>query len=166
MEPLWAKEGYDSHSRAVNDLVSRYADMLFRIASLRLSSRADAEDAVQTVFLTYLTKRKLFASDEHCKAWLIRVVINLCHNINKRNSARRTESLEVLSGETPAEETSTVLREIMALSPHYRDVIYLHYYEGYKLREIARLLRKNESTVGTWLVRAREQLKLQLTGDE
>lgn len=53
----------------------------------------------------------------------------------------------------------------MTLPSKYRDVIYLYYYEGYKINEIAKILNKNENTIHTWMKRAREKLKDIIGGD-
>ena len=52
----------------------------------------------------------------------------------------------------------------MKLPQEYRTVIYLFYYEGYKVKEISEMMNKTEGTIKTWLFRAREQLKNELEG--
>ena len=52
----------------------------------------------------------------------------------------------------------------MNLPQEYRTVIYLFYYEGYKVKEISEMMNKTEGTIKTWLFRAREQLKNELEG--
>ena len=57
---------------------------------------------------------------------------------------------------------SELFRQVMALPPKYRAAVYLHYYEGYSVKEIGALLGAKASTVQTWLMRARGQLKTKL----
>ena len=57
-----------------------------------------------------------------------------------------------------------VLEEVKRLPEDYQTVIYLYYYEGYKVNEIAKMISKKEGTVKTWLYRAREILKEKLKG--
>ena len=52
-----------------------------------------------------------------------------------------------------------MLHEVMVLEPKYRLSIYLYYYEGYSVREVAQIMRTRESTVQTWLQRGREKLR-------
>lgn len=75
--------------------------------------------------------------------------------------------LEELSEQTAAlpEQDREVLEAVLALPSKYKDVVYLHYYEGYSAAEIGRILNKNVNTVYTLLSRAREQLKQTLGGD-
>ena len=54
----------------------------------------------------------------------------------------------------------------MALEPKYRLSIYLYYYEGCSVREVAQALHAKESTVQTWLQRAREKLRVSLTDEK
>lgn len=63
----------------------------------------------------------------------------------------------------PKEETG-VMEAVLALPQNYRNVIYLHYYEGYSINEISEILHKKPATVGTWLARGRAALKNTLKG--
>ena len=56
-------------------------------------------------------------------------------------------------------EECEILNEISKLKPEYRNTIYLYYYEGYKINEIAKILDLNENTVSSNLTRARKKLK-------
>ena len=64
----------------IGELVDKYGNMLLRIAFSYLKSKADAEDAVQDVFLQVVEKEPAFNDENHEKAWLIRTVINICKN--------------------------------------------------------------------------------------
>ena len=59
-----------------------------------------------------------------------------------------------------------MLAAVMALKPKYRLCVYLYYYEDWSVREVARALEARESTVQTWLARAREKLKQTLSGEQ
>ena len=67
---------------------------------------------------------------------------------------------ETAAFDQPAQ--TELFRQVMALPPKYRAAVYLHYYEGYSVKEIAGLLEAKTSTVQTWLMRARGQLKTKL----
>ena len=60
-------------------VIRRYSDMVYRLAFARTGNRSDAEDLYQEVFLRYLTRAPAFTSEEHRKAWLLRVAVN-CAN--------------------------------------------------------------------------------------
>lgn len=130
-------------------------------------NHADTEDIFQTVFLKYALWDAPFESEAHEKAWFIRVTLNACKDLLKSFFRSRTVSLEGLPdlAAQAAPEYSPVLEAVLALPQKYRDVIYLHYYEGYTAAEIGSILKKNTNTIYTLLSRAREQLRETLGGD-
>ena len=149
----------------VNRAVEQYADMILRLCTVSLKNLQDAEDVLQTVFLKYALSREAFQSAEHEKAWLIRVASNQCKDVLKSFFRRHTVSLE--EAELPWTEPAQldVLEAVRALPKAYREVIYLHFYEGYTAPEIARILRKNPNTIYTHLFRAKAMLKEALGGE-
>ncbi len=151
----------------VNRAVEQYADTVRRICLVRLKNYADTEDIFQTVFVKYLLHTAPFASPEHERAWIIRVTINACKDLLRSVFRRRTLSLEEVAEQpAPADEYRAVLQAVQALPAAYRDVVYLHYYEGYTAPEIAGILGKNVNTVYTRLTRARGLLRRTLGGDD
>lgn len=150
----------------VNDAIDRYSDMVLRLCMAYLKNSADAEDIFQTVFLKYAMHPKCFSNSDHEKAWLIRVTINACKDLMKSFFRSRTISLEELKDYTPSatQEAYVVLEAVWALPKQYRDVIYLHFYEGYTAPEIAGILKRNPNTVYTHLHKGKELLKEALGG--
>lgn len=144
--------------------VQHYADMVFRLAYSYLKSRADAEDVMQETLLKLYTERTDFDTPEHRRYWVVRVAVNECKKILRSPWRRRTGPLEEVPEtavfDTPAQ--TELFRQVMALPPKYRAAIYLHYYEGCPVREVAAAMNANPSTVQTWLMRARGQLKTKL----
>lgn len=138
-------------------IVDQYTNMLLRIAYQNLKHSVDAEDVVQEVFMK-LIKQPEFQDEQHLKAWLIRVTINLCKDFNKSAWRRKIEPLTDIM-EPLQEEQQNVLDEVFKLPEHYRNVIYLYYYEDYSVHEIADILHKKENTVRSQLTRAKRKLK-------
>ena len=132
-------------NESIQQAVIHYSDSLIKIAFTYLKSVADAEEAVQDVFLTYLQKSPVFASREHQKAWLIRAVINRSKNMLKNAWLKRrspiTDDLSYLQ-----EEEQTIMQEVLSLDKKYRLPIHLHYYEGYSIEEIAHILQAKPAT--------------------
>ena len=152
----------------VNRAIERYADTVRRIYMLHLKNRADTEDIFQTVFLKYLLHTAPFADDEHEKAWLIRVTINACRDLLRSFFRSRTVPLDAVAeqaAELPPDHRE-VLDAVLSLPQKYKDVVYLHYYEGYAAPEIGRILGKNVNTVYTLLNRAKQQLREKLGGED
>ncbi|WP_459129274.1 RNA polymerase sigma factor [Guggenheimella bovis] len=135
-------------------VIDKYSDMVYRIAFQAVGTKADAEDITQDVFLRLLeddTER----SEEHLKAWLIRVTVNRTKDFFRSRWNQRME----LSEEQIKVEHREAFSELNELEGEERTLIYLFYYEGYKQREIAEILGLNPSTVGTKIQRAKEKLK-------
>lgn len=151
-----------------NEAVERYADLVRRLCMIHLKNHADTEDIFQTVFLKYLTSTTVFESREHEKAWIIRVTLNACRDLLRSFFRSRTVSLDTLLDQPVdlAPAHSEVLEAVLSLPAQYRDVVYLHYYEGYTVPEIGKILGKNENTIYTRLTRARGLLKEKLGGDD
>ncbi len=148
------------------EAVARYAASLYRLAYTHLRAPADAEDAVQDVFLRYLRHAPHFESDEHERAWLIRVTVNRCRDILRAAKFRLHAELDDRMPEPDTvDETTALLAAVLALPEKYRTPIHLYYYEGYAIAEIASILRIPAATVGTRLARGRKLLYTALTED-
>lgn len=161
------QEGPTPVNNDLDALFATYGDMIYRLALVRTRSAADAEDVVQEVFLRCLKNNPSFESAEHQKAWLLKVTLN-CSKSLLGSAFRRHSVPENAMGELPveAEETdSTVNDAVSRLPEKYRTAIHLYYYESYSVKEIAKIMRTTESTVKSWLHRARGMLKDALGGD-
>ena len=140
--------------------VERYSDTVYRAAMHNCSRAADAEDVVQDVYEKLLRYPGNFESEEHLKAWLLRVTINRCHDLTRASYQKDTELDETIPA--PAQADGSVVDAVRALPDNYRDAIYLHYYEGYTAAEIGRLLGAPANTVLSWLRRGRGLLHTML----
>lgn len=139
-------------------MVETYSPMLLRAALTRVSTPADAEDAVQDVFLRVLTHAPRFRDREHEKAWLLRSALNRASDLRRR---RRDDAPldEVQDAAAESPDYGPLLSAVRSLPEAYSAVIHLYYYEGYSIKEIARLLALPVPTVGTRLARGRERLR-------
>ena len=133
---------------------------------VHLKNYSDTDDIFQTVFLKYVLHSKPFESEEHEKAWIIRVTVNACKDLLKSVFRSQTVPLDTLIETPQAQELqhTELLGAVLSLPPKYKDVVYLYYYEGYSAEEISRILKKNVNTVYTLLTRARKILKKELEG--
>lgn len=136
--------------------VRRYSRAVQSLAFVYLKCRFDAEDAAQDVFVTYFRKAPKFATAQKEKSWLMTVTANRCKSMLRVR--RQEEELTDELGYLPPEE-SGVMRAVLQLEEKYRIPIHLHYYEGYSLAEIGKLLHASTGTVASWLSRGRGQLK-------
>jgi len=146
------------------EAVRIYADMVYRLAFSQVRNKSDADDIFQEVFLRYLKKLPRFGSEEHRKAWLIRVTVNCAKKHWSSAWNKRVVALEDNLASPPPEENG-LSEALERLPPKYRAVIHLFYYEGYKVEQIGRILKLRQSTVRTRLTRARVQLGAMLKGE-
>ena len=145
-------------------IVRTYADMVYRIACRYVKNSIDADDVFSEVFLAYFKKERTFESEDHRKAWLIRVTINCAKDLLEQQSR-----LQPLREEWVADQASATADAYMdlhaaieKLRPEYREVIKLFYLDDLPVKQIALVLEKNENTVKTQLSRARDELKAML----
>lgn len=148
----------------VNRIIDLYADTVIRICMLHLRNESDAEDIFQTVCIKYMHHDGTFENAEHEKAWLIRVTINACKDLQRSFFYSRTVSLETAYSyaQPISDEHREVLDAVLGLPLKYRQVILLHFYEEYTVPQIAKILDKNENTVYTHLNRAKKLLRKRL----
>ena len=148
------------------EICTKYGDRLYAAAFNITRQRQAAEDAVQEALLRLYKSNKEFESEEHVNAWLIRVTINIakstCTSFWHRNRVPYEDYME----EIPFEDDSDrdLMEAVLSLPDKYRIIVHLHYYEGYKTREIADTLKLSENTVKTRLLQSRKLLKTKLEG--
>ncbi len=144
----------------ITEIYESYKNTVYRLALVYLTSQAEAEDAVQDVFLKLLTHGRGIPP-EKMRSWLLTVTANLCRD---RLRAGKRHPVEELPEELPdaGYTESDLVTEVMARPEGEREVIHLFYYEGYSVKEIARILGISGTAVTTRLSRARKHLKERL----
>lgn len=145
----------------LREKIEQYSPMVYRLAFSLVKCRSDADDIHQEVFIRYIINSPTFESENHEKAWLIRVTTNLCKNWWKTAWKRKVISLSEYkeqAQESSIEEGITLIEMVKTLPQKYRVVIHLFYYEEMSITEIAKALDMKEATVRTQLTRARKQL--------
>ncbi len=142
-------------------VIEKYKQNLYAAAFSVCRSPEDSEDAVQDAFIKYHTSVKEFETEEHLRAWLIRITVNRAKDIASSYRRRNSVPLEEYTASVPFEtqEESELFTAVMSLGEKYRTVIHLFYYEDYKIEEIAEILGKSPGAVKSRLSRARQQLK-------
>ena len=146
---------------SVDVLIDKYKNNLYVIAFNICKNVQDSEDVVQDTFIQYISLKKDFETEQHIRAWLIRVAINKAKNKNKtffrRNILPLEDYMDTLTFES--DESSELFEKVMGLSEKFRIVIHLFYYEDYSIKEISNILRISESNVKVRLSRGRMLLK-------
>ena len=150
----------------IEEKVRKYSNMVYRLAFSILKNEADSEDIYQETFIEFYKNIRKLKSEEHEKAWLIRVTINNCNMLLRKQKTRREDEITEEIEDTKIEKNNDVFEIVNKLPEKYRIVIYLFYYEGYKASEISKILNDNEGTIKSRLSRAREFLKKMIKEDD
>jgi RNA polymerase sigma-70 factor (ECF subfamily) len=160
-------------------IVRRYTPVVYSLALRTLANRADAEDAVQEIFLKVFSSLGRFDSSRGFYSWIYTIALNYLRSALRRPSFRRRQDLPVeeevvampeeLGPEAKAVETETrrlVERAVGTLGPVQRRVFVLRQFQGLSTAETARLLGLPQNTVKTHLRRARQLVAGVLSADE
>lgn len=139
-------------------LVEEFSDTVTRLCIVHTGNYADAEDCYQNVFF------KLFKALEkgeipNPKAWIIKVTLNECRSVLRYRLRKNTVDLNEVTSAAEDKHEYEMLDLVFRLPPKYRDVIYLHYYEGLSVEEISEATKTNVNTVKSQLKRGREKLR-------
>lgn len=149
--------------KLAEDIMQEYGNMIFRLAYASMRNRADAQDVLQDVLVSFIKNNPDFDNENHVKAWLIKTTANRCKNMHLSAWFRLKSDVEgfdiVYEDKSPREDILTAINQ---LSANERLLIHLFYYEEYTSAEIAELLHKNENTIRSQLARARKKLKTDL----
>jgi len=142
----------------MENVIKVYSTMVYRLAFSQTRNKSDADDIYQEVFLRYIRKKPQFETEEHKKAWFIRVTINCCKKMWVSAWIRKMAPIdETIVFET--KEETNLHYELQKLPMKYRAVIHLFYYEDLSVEEISEILNQKPSTIRTQLTRARYKLK-------
>lgn len=141
-----------------------YKTMIFRISYSYLGNRQDCEDIMQDVFIKLCYNAPAFLTEEDEKRWLIRITINLCKNHLKSYWRRNIRNLDELGDayDYAQEHKDDIMLDVLRLPEKYKIVIQLHYFSGYKIKEISDFLKVSEGAVKMRLKRARKLLKIEM----
>lgn len=150
--------------KTFDEIYNRNIDAVYKVCFMYVKNKHDAEDLTQTTFLKYYKSNKVFESEQHEKNWFLLTASNTCKNHFKtwwNKSTLLTEDFTIATNDLNKEN----LEIILTLPNKYKMLIYLYYYEGYKSKEIAKMLNKNESTIRSDLHKAKKILKEKLRSE-
>ena len=141
-------------------IVDRYGRLVYGIAMAHMKHKQDAEDVFQDVFLTYVRKKPVFASEEAAGAWFARTTINHCRMLWRSKGRHAAAVLDESSDLAAQEAEDGALRDAVDRLPDaLRKVILMYYYTGLSAGEIAKALHISENAVRVRMSRARKELE-------
>lgn len=147
------------NERELTEIYQRQVRTVYAVALSHGLQHADCEDITHECFIRLLKSKTRFHNNKHEKAWFIVTSGNLCKNLLKSKNYQQVEIQEWDAITDPRDQTDDVFRAVLQLPERLRLPVHLFYYEGYKSREIAEFLARNESTVRNQLAEARALLK-------
>ncbi|MBR1855407.1 MAG: sigma-70 family RNA polymerase sigma factor [Lachnospiraceae bacterium] len=151
---------------AFAELIRQQESSMYKVARAILGNDEDAADAMQEALLICWQKIGTLQKEQYFKTWLTRILINQCYDI--RAAGKRLVSSELMV-ETGKEDAAIRRAEWMELLSHLEDkhriVLVLYYGEGFKVREIAKILELKETTVKDRLVAARKSVEKMLKAE-
>lgn len=139
-------------NKELAEMYQRNINRVYKLCYIYLKNAIDAEDAVQSIFLKLLQSNVYFNDYEHEKAWFITTTKNHCKDILKSWWKRQRVDFETLPDMASKDEDKQnieIISKLLALPEKYRVVLHLYYLEDYSVKEIAKLLGRNESTIGS-----------------
>ncbi len=147
------------------DIYERQAGRVYAICCFYLGNPADAQDAVQNIFIRLLEKQDAFCDRQHEEAWFYTVARNHCRDILRSGWRKKRVDMAIPVQEKPKEAAGNECLEqaLRGLPVKQKEVLYLYYYEEYSVKEISALLHRKESTIQSQLAAGRKKLKKQLT---
>ncbi|MGN0981254.1 MAG: RNA polymerase sigma factor [Candidatus Limivicinus sp.] len=143
----------------IENMVRIHSDMLFRISLVMLGNKYDAEDVLQETVIKYIQKAPIFNSPEHEKAWLIKVVTNLCRDVQRVRMKHPQISIDDLQSFVFDPESCGIIEALMTVPEKFRIVMLLYYVEEYRVEEIADIIGKSASAVKMRLKKGRKLLE-------
>lgn len=164
---------------AFAQIVAEFQTPVFNLAYRMLGNRNDAEDAAQETFLRAYAQLKTYDTNQSFSTWLLSVAAHYCIDRLRRrkfqwlsfDDPRWDESAPSLISDLPSPEASALANErdqeiqrgLLKLSPQYRMVLVLKYWNEMSLEEISQITGDNVGTVKVKLFRARQMLGKHLT---
>ena len=142
-----------------------YKNDIYRLAYSYTKNSNDTDDITQNVFIKlYKHKEILNLDEESIKKWLFKVTINECKSLflsHWRIKVALFDDKDITTTDT----NNDLLEIITNLNKKERIIVFLHYYEGYKIKEIAEMMKLSEANVKVLLSRTRGKLKNMIEGD-
>lgn len=151
-------------------LVERYQTGLIIHCENLLKDREDGEDVAQEAFIKAYNNLSAFSKDRaKFSTWLYRIATNLCIDHLRKNKRKvHVEDIEdyvesVLPEVLGQDEIVAIRQAVNELQPpQYAEIIKAYFWEGKSYKEIAELHDTSVNTIGTWVSRAKAQLKEKL----
>lgn len=157
------KRAQNQDGEAFVQLMEAHKEGMYKVARAYLSQDADVADAMQDTVLDCFEKIHTLQEPRYFKTWMIRILIRNCIAIQRKNQrSLPVEDEAYFEGEAPKEDLRAFLELLESLDEQSRIIFILYYVEGFKIKEIARILGEKENTVSSRLRRGRIRIRRDL----
>ncbi len=164
-EPGTAQQREETSTLSFAELYERYATDVLRVCYSYLGDRQKAEDVCQDAFVKLMvTQPELKVGSE--KAWLLKVALNRCRDLWRGAWFKRVvlgspafELFPAPDDFEKLEDEEAIMKAVNQLSPDFKEIVLLHYYQGFGISEISEMLSIPEGTVSSRLSRSRKKLE-------
>lgn len=154
------------------EIYEKYATDVLRVSYFYLGDRQKAEDVCQDVFVRLITNAPVLQEGRE-KAWLLKVALNRCRDLWRGAWVKRvilgSPAFELIPAPDAIDKLADqqeIMGAIHQLPASFREVILLHYYQGYGITEIAEMMDLPEGTISSRLSRGRKKLESILKGGD
>ena len=154
-----------------DELYENYATDVLRVAYYYLGDRQRAEDVTQDVFVKLLLNRPVLYPGRE-KSWLLKVALNRCRDLWRSSWIKKVilghPCFELFPADDEigkAADSAALAEAVNRLPAEFKEVVLLHYYQGYNVSEISEILNIAEGTVSSRLSRARKRMQNELKGE-
>ena len=154
------------------EIYEKYATDVLRVSYFYLGDRQKAEDVCQDVFVRLITNAPVLQEGRE-KAWLLKVALNRCRDLWRGAWVKRvilgSPAFELIPAPDEIDKLADqqeIMGAIHQLPASFREVILLHYYQGYGITEIAEMMDLPEGTISSRLSRGRKKLESILKGGD
>lgn len=155
--------------KLLSDVVIKNKENYYRLAYSYVKNADDALDIVQESIYKAISSIESLKNPKYIKTWFYRIVVNTSLDFLRKHKRVDVVEQEILERYIPGDEDDyeniDLHRALDELSPNYRTIIVLRYFEDLKIEEVADVLNENVNTVKTRLYRALKMLRVKMDDD-
>lgn len=160
------KKAKKGDQKAFSDLIKYFENDMYKVAKCRLEKEDDVLDALQETIISAYNSIKNLSNTKAFKSWIIKILINNCNAIYRKNNDSNTISIEQYDIDSCNASTYDISSNIefesliSILSKEEKTIMILYYSEKYTTKEISKILKINESTIRSKILRIKKKLKI------
>lgn len=153
------KRAQNGDADAFVQLMEANRQNMYKVAICYVNNPEDAADVIQDTILTAFEKLRDLREPGYFRTWLTRILINKCKDfLDERSWEVAFDEMPETAYNDAALDQLMYEELLQEVDEQYRDILVLHYVEGFQSKEIAEVLDMKDATVRTRLRRGRENL--------